>query len=282
MTDHYAVFGNPIAHSKSPQIHHAFARQMGMQIDYRRIRCEQDAFTSALRGFFANGGSGCNVTVPFKQQAFESCDHLSAAAALAGAVNTVYPHRESGLCGDNSDGAGLARDLVRNLQCQLAGRHLWILGAGGATRGIIGPLAEHGPASITLINRTLARAQELIARFNLAIPLRATSADAIPADSTADILINATSASLSGTVPAVDALTSARLLTRDSFCYDLAYAAEETPFIEWARRQGVRRTADGIGMLVEQAAVSFQIWTGAQPETRPVIQALAQGELPDS
>lgn len=260
----YAVFGNPVAHSQSPFIHQQFSRQLMIQHNYGRIAAPLDGFVPVLEAFFATGGQGANVTVPFKQQAFQRADSLSERAAQAGAVNTLKRLADGHLLGDNTDGIGLVADLQRLKM--LTGKRLLLIGAGGAARGVIAPLlAEH--CEITLCNRTFAKAQQLARMF----PVRACSFEQL-ADFRFDLIINATSGSLQGDVPPLP--TS--IITPDTGCYDMFYQTEPTIFLTWCQRQGASQLADGIGMLVSQAAFSFQLWHGVLPDVVPVIASLRQ------
>ncbi len=263
MTDRYAVFGHPIAHSKSPQIHAAFARQSGQDMHYEAILAPLDDFAGSIAEFIAAGGRGANVTVPFKEEAFRLVNRLSARAQHAGAVNTLT-FDSGNIAGDNTDGAGLVADLTRNLSCVLAGKRILLLGAGGAARGVIEPLLDQQPAELVIANRTVSRAQELVELFGHGI--RACSFDA--ADTPFDIIINATAASLAGDLPPL----SPRVFTQDTLAYDMMYG-RDTPFLDFARTHEAR-TADGLGMLVEQAAEAFYLWRGVRPDTAPVITSL--------
>ena len=263
MTDRYAVFGHPIAHSKSPQIHAAFARQTGQDMTYDAILAPLDGFAESVAQFIASGGRGANVTVPFKEAAFKLARRLSPRARRAGAVNTLSFDAD-GILGDNTDGAGLVADLTRNLHCALAGKRILLLGAGGAARGVIEPLLEQQPAEFVVANRTVSRAQELAELFDHGI--RAAGFDAT--DAPFDLVINATAASLAGELPPL----SPRVFTADTLAYDMMYG-RDTPFLDFARTHGAA-TADGLGMLVEQAAEAFWLWRGVRPDTAPVIAAL--------
>ena len=262
MTDRYAVFGHPIAHSKSPQIHAAFARQTGQDMTYEAILAPLDGFADSVAQFIAAGGRGANVTVPFKEEAFKLAGQLSPRAKRAGAVNTLV--FDDGIFGDNTDGAGLVADLTRNLHCPLAGKRILLIGAGGAARGVIEPLLDQSPAEFVIANRTVSRAQELADLFGRGI--RACGFDA--ADTPFDFVINATAASLAGELPPL----SPRVFTADTLAYDMMYG-RDTPFLAFARAQGAA-TADGLGMLVEQAAEAFALWRGVRPDTAPVIASL--------
>jgi len=263
MTDRYAVFGHPIAHSKSPQIHTAFARQTGQDMSYEAILAPLDGFADSIAQFIATGGRGANVTVPFKEEAFRLANRLSPRAQRAGAVNTLAFDAD-GILGDNTDGAGLVADLSRNLHCPLAGKHILLLGAGGAARGVIEPLLEQQPAELVIANRTVSRAEELAELFGHGV--RACGFDA--ANTPFDVVINATAASLAGDLPPL----SPRVFTLDTLAYDMMYG-RDTPFLDFARTHGAR-TADGLGMLVEQAAEAFYLWRGVRPDTASVIASL--------
>jgi shikimate dehydrogenase len=272
MTDRYAVIGNPVAHSKSPRIHAAFARQTAQDLDYRAILAPLDGFAAAVAEFVASGGRGMNVTVPFKLEAFALAGRRTARAEAAGAVNTLK-FEQGEILGDNTDGAGLVADLLRNIGCPLAGKRLLLLGAGGAARGVILPLLDQSPDSLTIANRTTSRAAELRDAFaghgNLA-----ARAFAKLAGHQFDVVINATSASLAGAAPAIPP----GLYAPGSTAYDMMYGQGLTPFLAAAQAQGAGRLADGLGMLVEQAAESFLLWRGARPDTRALLAELA-GEL---
>lgn len=265
--DRYAVFGNPVAHSKSPAIHRMFAEQTGQRLRYERIEAPLDDFAGAVARFRADGGRGANVTVPFKEQAWRLAQRLSDRARLAGAVNTLL--LEGDIQGDNTDGVGLVQDLVHNLGVTLAGRRVLVLGAGGAARGILPALAPTGPAELVLANRTAERAQTLARELAEAGPIRCLELGEL-AGQRFDVVINATAAGLSGELPPLPH----DLLAPAAACYDLMYADRPTAFVEWARGHGAAVAADGLGMLVEQAAESFFLWRGVRPETAPVIAAL--------
>lgn len=266
----FAVFGNPIAHSKSPIIHQAFAQSLDIELVYERRLAPVDGFAQSVESFFAEKGIGANVTLPFKEQAFDLCQVTTQRAKVAGAVNTLW-QQEGVLHGDNTDGLGLVKDMTANLGWQLSGKHMLILGAGGAVRGIIEPLVAAGIASITVANRTLERAQHLandMAAHKIAIDV--TELAAIKGQY--DVVINAISAGLKGEMPPLPS----SLVSQNGYCYDLLYANGDTPFIAWAKQQGIKHTADGLGMLVEQAAASFNQWLAASPQTLPVIRLLKE------
>lgn len=270
MADRYVVIGNPIAHSKSPQIHARFAQQTGEPVAYDRLLAPLDAFEATVRDFIAGGGRGANVTVPFKLDAFALATERSARADAAGAVNTLTFDGER-IIGDNTDGVGLVRDIVDGAGIAITGRRVLLLGAGGAARGVILPLLDESPAQILIANRTLAKADELVAQFGQ-LPtrqdrLRAAPFDAV--DGAFDLVINATSASLSAELPPVPA----SVFGTRTFAYDMMYGAQPTVFMQWAASQGAA-VRDGLGMLVEQAAEAFFVWRGVRPETAPVYQWL--------
>lgn len=268
MSDLYAVFGNPIAHSKSPAIHAAFATATGQDLIYEARLAPLDDFFGAVAAFVQAGGKGANVTVPFKEEAFRLANRLSERAARAGAVNTLS-FAGGEIVGDNTDGAGLVGDISRNLGVSLAGKRILLLGAGGATRGVIAPLLAEGPACLDIANRTASKAAELAAVFGDLARLHAGSfADF--AGLSYDVVINATSASLSGAgLP-----LPAGLFAPGSLAYDMMYGKGETPFLCLAREQGAGRCADGLGMLVEQAAEAFLVWRGVRPATEAVLADL--------
>ncbi|MFT4926268.1 MAG: shikimate dehydrogenase [Phenylobacterium sp.] len=268
--DHYAVFGNPIGHSRSPFIHQQFALQTQQTLDYQAIEVELDDFAATTAAFFdassENGlsGQGANVTVPFKERAFEICNQVSERAKKAGAVNTLIRTANGDIHGDNTDGVGLVRDLL-NKAVTLAGKNILLLGAGGAARGVIEPLLEQSPTRLVISNRTLAKAQGLAEEFQH--PLLSTMAMGSLDQQTFDVIINATSAGLSGKVPSLPV----GCLTPDTVCYDMVYLKDTTPFNRWAQEHGVQTTFDGLGMLVEQAAESFSLWRGVTPDSGAVL-----------
>lgn len=269
MTDRYAVMGNPIEHSKSPVIHAAFAAQTGQDLSYDKLLVPRDGFDAALREFVASGGRGLNITVPFKEEAYRVTTAHSERAQRAEAVNTVIIEEDGRFFGDNTDGIGLIRDLLRDPGCPLAGHRILILGAGGAVRGVLGPLLDQNPASLTIANRTVSKAVALVNTFAGPVPLAASTFEALGGQ-TYDLLINGTAASLQGEMPALPE----GVLARGAWCYDMMYGAEPTPFLRWASAQGAGRTLDGLGMLVEQAAESCLLWRRVRPDTAPVIRKL--------
>jgi shikimate dehydrogenase len=268
MTDRYCVFGNPIGHSKSPLIHAAFARQTGQNIRYDAILAPQDNFAGALQDFITAGGCGANVTVPFKEDAYRLSTRRTPRAELAGAVNTLT-FKDGEVVGDNTDGAGLTRDLTVNLVCPLKNQRILLLGAGGAARGAIGPLLDAQPALLTIANRTASKANALAEHFSRCGTVSCSSYAALSGESF-DLIINATSASLSGALPPLPA----GVFAAGSLAYDMMYGKGNTPFITFARQQGAARVADGLGMLVEQAAEAFFIWRGVRPDSVPVMALL--------
>lgn len=265
--DEYAVMGNPIAHSRSPQIHAKFAEQTRQHIRYRAIQVDPGGFKQAVGNFFASGGKGLNITVPFKQEAWQLANELSERAQLAGAVNTFKPSTDGELYGDNTDGIGLVRDLVQNLGIEINNKKLLLIGAGGAARGVIAPLLDNKPIQLTIANRTMDRAYELVKHFSEKGNIDALSFDELKGEEF-DVVINATSASLKGDLPPlpVTAITGTQIV------YDMMYGSEPTLFLQWAQQHGAEKISDGLGMLVEQAAESFFIWRKVQPDTAPVIQ----------
>ncbi len=267
--DRYAVCGNPIAHSKSPQIHQAFAREVGHVISYEKRLIEFGSFQESARDFFDNGGKGLNITVPFKEDAFAFADQLSARAKAAGAVNTLAKQADGSVLGDNTDGLGLVSDIKKRLGWQIKGASVLVLGAGGAVRGILLPLLGEMPAKITIANRTESKAQLLASLFAGEGNIKACGFDGIGSESF-DIIINGTSASLNSEVPNI----SESCVGRNTQGYDMVYGVEPTAFMSWAIDNGAEKVSDGIGMLVGQAAESFQIWRGISPSIDPVIQLL--------
>ena len=276
MTDRYAVIGNPIAHSKSPFIHAAFARQTGEDLDYGRILGDPADFAGDVRRFLAEGGRGLNVTVPFKEQAWALADERAPRAELAGAVNTLIPLADGRLRGDNTDGVGLVRDLAENQGFRFQGAQVLLLGAGGAARGVLRPLLETGLARLFIANRTSAKALELA---RLGAPLGSVAGGGFEAlaGRRFDLIINATSAGLTDSVPDIPD----DCLAEGGWVYDMLYGDRPTPFRRWGREQGAARDLDGLGMLVEQAAESFWLWRGCRPETAPVIARLRDPDALD-
>lgn len=273
MSDRYAVVGNPIAHSKSPDIHAKFAAQTGQDIAYTRLLAPLDGFRAEVLGFFDQGGRGVNVTVPFKLEAHDLAHEVSQRAKDARAAN-LLKCEDGRIFADNTDGAGLLRDLTANIGIDLAGKRILLIGAGGAAQGVLVPLVETKPAILAIVNRTVEKAMRLAEnlRHN---PLAAhtvisgRSFDDLQGQHF-DVVINATSSGLTGDVPPLPA----GIFAADAMAYDMMYGKETTTFLAFARTQGAGRLADGLGMLVEQAAESFMIWRGIRPQTAPVIAAL--------
>lgn len=272
MSDKYCVFGNPISHSKSPIIHAAFARQTGQDIEYRAIRAPSDGFADAVDAFIAEGGKGANVTLPFKQEAYQLATRLTRRAEQAGAVNTLM-FKDDEVLGDNTDGVGLLRDVMINLNTPIRGKRVLLLGAGGAARGVMGPLLDEAPASLTVANRTLLRACSLADHFSgtgpVPVPVRGCGYEDL-AGQQFDVVINATSASLSGSMPPLPN----GIFAPGSLAYKMMYGLGDTPFRVFARRQGAGLISEGLGMLLEQAAESFHLWRGVRPDCAPVAELL--------
>lgn len=264
--DRYAVFGFPIAHSKSPRIHTLFAAQTGQSLEYAALEVAAEQFSARAREFFAGGGKGLNCTVPLKELAWRFADIRSERAERAKAVNTLALRPDGSVFGDNTDGAGLLRDLTINLGLDIAGKSVLILGAGGAARGILQPLLRAGPDHLMIANRTAAKAEALAAEFADLGKVEASGFDAL-AGRAFDLILNATAASLTGELPPLPN----GILARNGSCYDLAYAQGPTPFVRWGHDAGAVICMDGLGMLVEQAAEAFRIWRGIYPDTASVI-----------
>ncbi|HED40006.1 MAG TPA: shikimate dehydrogenase [Chromatiales bacterium] len=267
--DRYAVMGNPISHSKSPQIHAAFASQTEQRLTYSAIQVDVGGFEQAVGNFRASGGKGLNITVPFKQEAWALVDERSERAVQAGAVNTVSFDDDGRSIGDNTDGIGLVRDLMENHGIELCGARILLLGAGGAVRGVLGPMIAQKPAEIVIANRTEERAIALAAEFNRTELLRGCGFQSI-GEQPFDIIVNGTAASLQGELPPIPATA----VSDTTCCYDMMYGREPTVFMQWGGEQGAAQVVDGLGMLVEQAAESFFIWRGVRPQTAAVIAEL--------
>ncbi|HEY7641029.1 MAG TPA: shikimate dehydrogenase [Steroidobacteraceae bacterium] len=272
--DRYAVIGFPVAHSWSPFVHGLFAKQTGQQLTYSRLEVPPEALNDRIVEFFAADGKGLNVTLPHKQAACLIARERTPRAEMAGAVNTLAL-RSSGLLGDNTDGAGLVADLTRNLSFDLRGTRVLLLGAGGAARGVLGPLLEADPEYLEIANRNEQRAQELAREFSTLGTVHGCGFDAI-ADSTFDLVLNATSASLQDTIPPIPP----GAIGPTTLCYDMAYGKGDTAFTRWSKSAGAGRAETGWGMLVEQAAESFLLWRGVKPDTAPVIAAVKAGTRP--
>jgi shikimate dehydrogenase len=270
--DRYCVFGNPVAHSKSPRIHREFARLTGQSLTYTAEQAPLDDFETSVRAFFASGGRGCNITVPFKEEAWRLAAARSVRAEKAGAINTLLTGKDGRLYGDNTDGVGLVRDLA-NAGVSIARRRLLVLGAGGAVRGVLGPLLAEKPASLVIANRSPEKAEQLAILFADEGPVQAqTFAELSGAQF--DLIINGTSASLHGEMPPLPAA----ILAPGALAYDMMYGAEPTVFLRWAAAAGAQ-TRDGLGMLVEQAAEAFFIWRQTRPATAQVLADL-RADLP--
>jgi len=267
MTDQYAVIGNPIEHSKSPLIHQQFARQTGEDIHYGRILGE--VFHEDVRYFFQNGGKGLNVTVPFKEQAFDLSDELSERAQTAGAVNTLIYRDDGSIRGDNTDGVGLVTDLGCNHLFNFAGSKILLLGAGGASKGVLRPLLEQNLQQLVIANRTAGKAIDLAAQVNELGSVEGMGLEAL-AGKRFDLIINATAAGLTGKLPAIPD----DCLEEGGWTYDMMYSTEPTAFVRWGQQHQAGKALDGLGMLVEQAAESFYLWRGVRPETSQVIDSL--------
>jgi shikimate dehydrogenase len=265
VTDRYCVIGNPIAHSKSPSIHAAFAGQTGQDLTYDRELAPLDGFDAHVRALIAAGVRGANVTVPFKLDAARLATQLSARAQAAGAVNTLS-FIDGQILGDNTDGPGLVADIVRNAGVELTGKRVLLLGAGGAARGVVLPLLQAGAAAIVVANRTRATADALVAAFGDA---RVTACEYAAVAAVFDVVVNATSASLAGSLPPVPAIA----FGPGTLALDMMYGAEPTPFLDFAAGQGAH-VRDGLGMLVEQAAEAFALWRGVRPETSAILAQL--------
>jgi shikimate dehydrogenase len=266
--DRYVVIGNPIGHSKSPLIHRLFAEQTGHALDYTTLLAPLEDFAACAREFFLEG-RGANVTVPFKEDAFRLADSLTERAQRAGAVNTLSKQADGRLLGDNTDGAGLVRDLTVNAGFSLKGKRILLLGAGGAVRGALEPLLAEAPSSLIIANRTVEKAELLAELFADLGPVSASGFDWLREP--VDLIINATSASLSGDVPPI---AGSLIDPGKTFCYDMMYGKEPTSFCRWAEEHGAAVVMDGLGMLAEQAGEAFFLWRGIRPDTAPVLAEL--------
>lgn len=268
------MVGHPVGHSWSPFIHGLFARDTGQPMSYRLFDFTPEEFEPRVRDFFTLGGRGLNVTVPHKIAAVEIASQLTTRAAHAGAVNTLAAQQDGTILGDNTDGAGLVRDLCDNLGLVIIRRRILIIGAGGATRGVVAPLLALEPSELIIANRTPERAQDMAGAFAKLGPVRGVGISDI-SGGPFDLVINATSASLNGELPTVpDAV-----IGPETVCYDMAYGKTDTPFMQWAQKQGCARAIQGWGMLVEQAAESFRVWRGVKPGTASVLTALKERVL---
>lgn len=265
--DRYAVMGNPVAHSKSPRIHALFAGQTGQKIEYTAIQVDPGGFEQALGNFQASGGKGLNITVPFKEEAWAYVDKRTARAELAGAVNTIK-FEKGYVLGDNTDGVGLVSDLTENYRIDLQYKNILLMGAGGAARGVIAPLLQQRPAKLIIANRTVDKAVALAEIFKDYGSIEGCGYDDL--DTSFDIIINATAASLAGDLVPIPPLC----IAADSFCYDMMYGGTATVFMRWAKDCGALQYSDGLGMLVGQAAESFYLWRGVRPDIKTVIEQL--------
>jgi shikimate dehydrogenase len=267
--DRYGVMGYPVSHSRSPVIHRLFALQTNQNLQYELLQVSPEKLETAVRQFQRTGGKGLNITVPHKSEVTKLVDQMSDRAATAGAVNTLT-FKSGEIHGDNTDGIGLLRDLAVKLGVTIEGANILILGAGGATRGIVGPLLEMQPASLRIANRSLGKAQILADHFSRSGPVTACRFNVVPVSEPYELIINATSAGLKGEAPPYPSAA----ISENTFCYDLSYGLEPTPFSVWARGSGAAQSVMGWGMLVEQAAESFNIWRGVRPETTPVLKQM--------
>ncbi len=265
----YAVFGNPVNHSKSPQIHSLFAKQKGIKLNYQAIEVPVENFSDFVISFANQKGKGLNITVPFKENAFSLCTILTQRAEVSGSVNTIWFDEQSNIYGDTTDGKGLINDLKINYGLDIKNKSVLILGAGGSVKAILEPLCEENPDRIIIANRTVSRAEDLSRSFSNKGNIKACSYDDIPSSSY-DLIINGTSLSLNGQLPSISAST----INNNTYCYDLMYSDTETVFMKWANEQGALKVMDGLGMLVEQAAEAFFIWHGVMPDTASVIKSL--------
>jgi shikimate dehydrogenase len=273
MSDLYAVMGNPINHSKSPQIHSAFAEQTQQDLIYSAILVPLEKFKDAADSFFRTG-RGLNVTVPFKEDAWQYADTYSSRALRAGAVNTLIKKDDGSIHADNTDGIGMVRDIVINNGCDIAGKRILVLGAGGAVRGILEPVLEEKPLEVVVANRTVSKAQTLATDFSDLGKITGCGFDQI--EGQFDLVINGTSASLSGELPPIPET----VIHLETTCYDMMYGAETTVFNQWAQSLKAAATLDGLGMLVEQAAESFNAWRGVRPNSTPVINSIRNSLKP--
>ena len=269
LIDNYAVFGYPINHSKSPRIHKIFAEQTGQSLEYSAQEVPAEQFSSAVTAFFSKGGKGLNCTVPLKELAWVYADVKTERAQLSKAVNTLTRQNDGSILGDNTDGVGLVTDLINNHAVTLTDNRILILGAGGASRGIIAPILEQSVHNIVISNRTVDKAIKLAAEFQHKGRIKGCGFNDLN-NQQFDLIINATSTSLTGQLPPLPKA----LLAKNGICYDLAYSNEPTIFVRWGQKNQAVKSLDGLGMLIEQAAEAFFIWRGMRPETQPVIDLL--------
>jgi shikimate dehydrogenase len=268
--DRYGVMGYPVSHSRSPVIHRLFALQTGQQMQYELLQVAPDKLESAVLQFKRTGGKGLNITVPHKTEVTRLTDQMSERAKQAGAVNTLS-FKDGDIYGDNTDGVGLIRDLLTNLGMKLENSRILILGAGGATRGIVAPLLETNPELITIANRTLSKARDIATIFSGSGPVEARRFNEVRGNQQFDLVINATSAGFRGETPPYPSAA----INGSTFCYDLSYGLTPTPFSSWAASKGAASSVMGWGMLVEQAAESFHIWRGVRPDTVAVLKQIS-------
>lgn len=263
--DLYAVVGNPIAHSKSPSIHTYFAQNTQQDLHYSTLLGDEERFEEQVTEFFKNGGKGLNVTMPFKGRAYDMCDVLSKRAKLAGAVNTLMMGRNGDIFGDTTDGVGMVNDITKNHGQTLQGKRLLVIGAGGAVRGVLEPVLAENPASVTIVNRTVSKAEALAEQYGCL----ASSFEAL--EGTFDVIINGSASSISGSLPPL----KDSIIDVNTWCYDMAYSKERTLFLTWAEQHGAQGV-DGLGMLVCQAAESFYLWRQVRPETSSLVTKMRQ------
>ncbi|MEC9375744.1 MAG: shikimate dehydrogenase [Pseudomonadota bacterium] len=266
----YAVIGHPVAHSKSPQIHKLFAKQIGGEIEYEAIDVKKDKLEECIKVFLEHGGRGLNITLPHKQNVLVYLDQVSTRAKIAGAVNTITKADNGKLMGDNTDGVGLITDLKHNLGVKIKGSTILILGAGGAARGILSPLFEESPKEMAIANRTISKAEKIMIDFKKQGNLKVYEFEQLK-EKTFDIIINATSVGIKEN----SAPFPNEIIRPGAVCYDLSYSLTDTPFISWAKNLGCKNTYSGLGMLIEQAAESFMLWHGVRPNTKNILSKLS-------
>ena len=269
MINRYTIFGQPVAHSLSPAIHHLFGELTQRRVQYTRTEATAENFDQKVRDWRNEGGRGCNVTAPFKEQAFTLCDRVNDNAARAGAVNTIEMHRDGSLVGHNTDGIGLLTDLQANKHLALEGKRILVLGAGGAARGVLAPLLNAQPTQVHIANRTPERAAQLSALFADLGDTHSSDYNSLANAGCFDLIINATSMGFDNDSPPIPGT----ILSANTFAYDMMYKRATTPFLKWCIEQGVQQHCDGFGMLVEQAADAFLVWEGVRPKTRKVYLA---------
>lgn len=277
MINRYTVIGNPIAHSVSPDIHHVFGELTQRHIQYSRTEATNENFASVVQSWKAEGGLGCNVTMPFKSLAMQTVDRIKPCAHRAQALNTIFMHKDGSLVGYNTDGSGLLADLRGTLRVDPAGLRVLMIGAGGAARGVLGPLVDTKPSALVVTNRTLSKAEELAEQFSgVHTKVQAIAIESLANTEAFDLVINATSSGLTGAELALPD----GLFSNQALAYDMVYSNQDTPFMSWARTHGAATVTDGFGMLVEQAADAFLIWQGVRPKTRLVYPRLAHLRTP--